>query len=119
MSMQDSIQKFPEQFSYEPEIVNGDTLPSFEHFVLCGMGGSHLHAGLLKNYDPSIDLDIHSSYGLPRSAHHPPADDSAQDATLFIAISHSGNTEEVIDFSHTALENGYYVSCISTGGTLI
>lgn len=117
--MEESLLQFPQQFDYEPEIVNGDHLPSFQHFVLNGMGGSHLHADLLKNYDPSIDLTVHSNYGLPLDAHHPPARPEAADETLFIASSHSGNTEEVVDFVHAAHEQGYYVACIATGGALI
>jgi len=117
--MEESILAFPDQFSYEPEIINGEALPKFRHCIVNGMGGSHLHAGLLKAYDPSIDMTVHSNYGLPREAHHPPANASASDDTLFIANSHSGNTEEVLDFAHQAHENGYHIACIATGGKLI
>ncbi|MEX0930440.1 MAG: SIS domain-containing protein [Candidatus Paceibacterota bacterium] len=120
MAMEDSILKFPEQFDYEPAVQNAERLAGpFRHFVLDGMGGSHLAADLLKDHNPSLDLYVHRSYGLPNEAHHPPADELEKDRTLFIASSHSGNTEEVLDFAEEAFEKGYPLACIATGGKLI
>ncbi|MEX1026393.1 MAG: SIS domain-containing protein [Candidatus Paceibacterota bacterium] len=120
MAMEDSILTFPEQFTYDPAIENAEMLADqFRHFVLAGMGGSHLHADLLKDHDPSIDLFIHKSYGLPNEAHHPPADELEKDRTLFIASSYSGNTEEVLDFANDVQARGYALACVATGGALI
>ena len=117
--MEESIKTFAEQFTYEPEIMNGEHLEEVQRFVLEGMGGSHLHADILTMSDPSIDLIVHSSYGLAPEPHVPPAHPEGREYTLFIASSYSGNTEEALDFVHRAVEGGYNTACISTGGKLI
>lgn len=109
--MEEAIKSFHKQFSWNPEIVNGEKLPKKSKFVLGGMGGSHLSAGLLLAYDPSVNLLIHRDYGIPK------LDDAPE--RLFIASSYSGNTEESIDFAEKALSEGYAVATISVGGKLL
>ncbi|MBI3120316.1 MAG: bifunctional phosphoglucose/phosphomannose isomerase, partial [Candidatus Kerfeldbacteria bacterium] len=48
MSMETAIRDFPKQFTFEPEIQNADKLPQKDRLVVCGMGGSHLAADLLR-----------------------------------------------------------------------
>ncbi len=117
--MEESLRSFPEQFTFDPVIENSDRLPNAVHFIVGGMGGSHLAADLLQGSDPTMDVAVHSDYGLLPEAHLPPARPGAKDRTLFIASSYSGNTEETFDFATKAHEHGYHVACIATGGTLI
>lgn len=112
--MEESTLNFAKQFAYKPEIKNSDKFKSdYKNFVLSGMGGSHLAAGILQAYKPGINLYVHRDYGIP-----------AYDAdfcknALFIASSYSGNTEEVIDFLDEAYSRGFDTLVIATSGKLI
>ncbi|MFA7193828.1 MAG: bifunctional phosphoglucose/phosphomannose isomerase [Candidatus Paceibacterota bacterium] len=111
--MEDSIINFNKQFDYEPVIRNAEKLKeNYEHFVLCGMGGSHLAAGIVKMQKPGVELYVHKDYDLP------PYSDDFLKKSLLIASSHSGNTEEVLSFLRFALEKGYDTAVITTGGKL-
>lgn len=112
--MEESILKFAEQFSFSPNIENSEKLQKkYDNFILGGMGGSHLAAGILKTYNSGINLYIHRDYGIPKYY------DSFNKGSLFVAVSHSGNTEEVYDFADEAYSKGYDLIIISTGGKLI
>jgi len=111
--MEDAIKNFAEQFSFEPIIENLESLKRTDSFVLGGMGGSHLSAGLLKTLRPDLDIYVHRDYGLPSLAN------KKFKGSLYIASSYSGNTEETIDFAENAAELGYAVAVIATGGKLI
>jgi glucose/mannose-6-phosphate isomerase len=112
--MKESILKYAEQFEFQPEIQNKENLKeNYEHFILGGMGGSHLCAGLFHIFRPGINLYIHRDYGLPAY------DDDFMSKSLFIASSYSGNTEEVLDFADAAYSKGYEVAVITSGGKLL
>lgn len=116
--MEDSIQKFADQFDYRPEIINPEKIVDklqggYKNFVLAGMGGSHLAAGVLHAYKPSVNLYIHRDYGTPGY------DDDFSSNALFIASSYSGNTEEIVDFLDEVYSKGRDILVISTGGKLI
>lgn len=111
--METSILALPEQFKWVPEIVNGGELKKSSKFIVCGMGGSHLAAGLLKVATPKLDLLIHRDYDLPR------VPDYFLKESLIICCSYSGNTVETIDAFKTAHEAGLQVAAISTGGVLL
>lgn len=113
--MHDAIKNFAQQFSYTPIVENESRLREWacESYVVIGMGGSHLAAGLLKTWNPSLRLVIHKDYGLPAFPQ-----DQAQ-KTLFIASSYSGNTEETRDAFDQAARENLPRTAVSTGGTLI
>jgi glucose/mannose-6-phosphate isomerase len=112
--MEESIRNFAKQFDYKPEIKNVEKLGTgYKNFVLAGMGGSHLSAGILKTYKPDLNLYIHLDYGVPEYTKEFCRE------TLFIASSYSGNTEEVMDFLDESYSKGHEVLIISTGGKLI
>jgi len=111
--MEEAIIKIHKQFSYVPKVHNTDALASHKQFILCGMGGSHLSAGILKMWKPGINLYVHKDYDLP------PYDESFLEDSLLIASSYSGNTEEVLSFTEAALERGLSVAVITTGGALL
>lgn len=110
--MENSIINFSKQFSYEPNIENlRDLKIQKTKYILGGMGGSHLAGGIFKILNPDIDLIIHREYGLPKI--------SESKENLYIASSHSGNTEEVLDFADEAYSKGLDLIIITTGGKLL
>ncbi len=111
--MEEAITKLHIQFSYVPEVVNGDQLGVYKHYVVAGMGGSHLAAGILKMWKPGIEVYVHKSYDLP------PFDEAFLEESLCIASSYSGNTEEVLSFAEEAFERGLPLAVVATGGKLL
>ncbi len=111
--MEESIRDFPTQFGYGPKIEYKEKLGTYGHFVLAGMGGSHLPAEIINYARPDIDLTIHTSYGLPPRSESFPSD------TLFIASSYSGNTEEVLDFAEKIFNAKKPLAIMGSGGKLI
>jgi glucose/mannose-6-phosphate isomerase len=111
--MEETIFNFNKQFDFEPEIKNPSALKDFDHIILCGMGGSHLAADIVKAIYPGINIYVHKDYGLP------PYDIDFLQRGLLIACSYSGNTEETISFFEEALKNNLNVSVVSTGGFLL
>jgi len=117
--MKEAIKNFNKQFEYEPSVVNADKLERKDKFIVAGMGGSHLAAGLLKIWKPELDLTIHRDYGLPAV--------SAKELSenLIILSSYSGNTEEVTDAEETIdvreniIKKDLTSAVVSTGGELI
>lgn len=109
--MEESIRNFSKQLSYIPVIENVSNLKKTDSFIFCGMGGSHLAVGLLKLYDPTINLSVHYDYGLPS---YQKLKDS-----LLIASSYSGNTAETIDFAEKAFKEGLNLIIITSGGKLL
>lgn len=107
------IENFPEQLVYRPVIKNSGKLKKFGRFMVLGMGGSHLAAGLVKLWKPALDLAIHSDYGLPDM----PKDEKME--VLVIADSYSGDTEEVIDGFQRAKDAGMATAAIAAGGKLL
>lgn len=107
--MYEAIKNFNKQFEYEPVIENEAKLVKKNKFIVAGMGGSHLAAGLLKIWKPDIDLTVNRDYGLP----------TVSSDSLVILSSYSGNTEEVIDAFERGIKSNLKVAVISTGGKLI
>jgi glucose/mannose-6-phosphate isomerase len=115
--MRQSIENFAKQFAFDPAIERAEARVAAsglapKHFIVGGMGGSHLAAGLVKAFRPGAEVYVRRDYGLP------PFDDSFMKESLFVACSHSGNTEETLDFAQAARAKGYAVAAITTGGTL-
>ncbi|HJO89800.1 MAG TPA: SIS domain-containing protein [Candidatus Paceibacterota bacterium] len=106
--MYEAIKNFNKQFEYEPVIENEDKLERKNKFIVAGMGGSHLSAGLLKIWRPDLDLTIHRDYGLPDVPN-----------SLVILSSYSGNTEEIVDAFEKGIKNNLSMVVISIGGKLI
>lgn len=111
--MEESIRNFAEQFNFQPEIKNVGNLGMAENFVIGGMGGSLLSAGILKNIDERLNIQTHRDYGLPFIS------ESQKKKTLFIASSFSGNTEETISFCQSAMAENADIAVITKGGQLL
>jgi glucose/mannose-6-phosphate isomerase len=110
--MEKAIRNFSNQLRFEPIIENKEALISTKNFIVCGMGGSHLAADLLKTWNPSFNLIIHHDYGLPVLSNN-------LNNYLIIISSYSGNTEEAIDGFNEAIAKKLPVACISTDGKLL
>ena len=110
--IEEAIKNFPKQFAFEPEVKNADKVRSFESIVIGGMGGSGLVAGILRALKPELDVAVHHDYGLPAYL-------GDVDKRLFIAISYSGNTEEILSFFEEAAKKGLNIAVIAIGGKLL
>lgn len=110
--LREIILSFPKQLAATLDC-QGATLPKSDKFIVCGMGGSALAAGLMKVHRPELDLLIHRDYGLPRVPSY------FLDECLLILSSYSGNTEEVLDILHLAAPRGLKVAILTSGGELL
>ncbi|MBL7162002.1 MAG: bifunctional phosphoglucose/phosphomannose isomerase [Anaerolineales bacterium] len=110
------IDGLPDQLNQAWEFGKSLSLPKWENIsrvLIAGMGGSAIGADLLAAYiSPlcSVPVVVHRDYNLPAWA--------KGEATLVIASSHSGNTEETLSAFESAVENGCSLLAISTGGKL-
>ena len=111
--MRQAILDFPKQFTFSPVVENASGLARKPSVIVAGMGGSHLAADILKAGDPTVNLFIHSDYGLP------PWSLARLQETLLIASSYSGNTEETLDAYEAAGDLGMSRAVISVGGRLL
>lgn len=111
--MQDAIKNFASQFAYTPVIENVTRLKKKKRCVILGMGGSHLAADIAQGHDASLQLTIHSNYGLPTIS---PTDAKE---TLFIASSYSGNTEETVSGLMQAIKEKKSTAVICVDGKLL
>lgn len=115
--MYEAIKNFNKQFLYKPEIKNEEKLKEKlakkTSFLVVGMGGSALAPLLLRTWKPSIDMVIHTDYGIP------PLNLEILKNKLIILSSYSGNTEEVTDAFTEAREKNLDIAVITTGGKLL
>ncbi len=111
-----SIDELPDQL--EAAWASGGRLPLGEisgvrQVVLAGMGGSAIGADLLAAYAmpmATVPVTIWRNYELPAFA--------ADERTLVVVSSHSGNTEESLSALEAARDCGTQVVAITTGGKL-
>jgi len=113
MGMYDAIKNFAEQFAYQPVIENRRYFRSIRKYIVAGMGGSNLAAGLIKIWNPYLDVVLHRDYELPVLA------EKELRNAFVIAISYSGNTEETISSFNQAMEKKLPLAAVATGGTLL
>ncbi len=103
----------PQQLGYEPVIENAGNFQKLEKFIVWGMGGSNLAAGIIESWKPKLDIIIHRDYGLPEM------EETDLEKRLVIASSYSGNTEETISSFEEARARGLALIAITTGGKLL
>ncbi len=110
------IDGLPDQLKSAWDLGQTQSLPEvrdIQRVVIAGMGDSALGADLLAalfSSTCSVPVIVHRDYGLPAFARGK--------QTLFIASSHSGDTEETLDAFDAVLKNDCAVVVISTGGEL-
>jgi glucose/mannose-6-phosphate isomerase len=114
-NMRAQIDGLPDQLQTAWDLGQTLLLPKLDevqNIILCAMGDSGSAAELVvASVSSSLKLPVtvHRGYGLPASA---------TEKTLVMCISHSGNSEEVLDAFESAQKNGCKVFIISTGGEL-
>lgn len=110
------IDALPDQLQTAWGLGQNQTLPAFagtQNIVIAAMGDSALAAELtVASVSSKIRLPVttHRGYGLPSYANGR--------QTLVVCISHSGNTEEVLDSFESAVKNDCSILVISAGGEL-
>lgn len=103
-----TYQELLQEFSWAPAVKG--TAPRAKDVIVGGMGGSALPAHAARFLDNSLSIATHRDYDLPESA--------PEDA-LYVAISHSGNTEETLSFASAVLERKLPLAAIAAGGKLL
>jgi len=87
--------------------------PKPDRVIITGMGGSAIGGDLVRDWlkkDVKIPIEVYRGYELPVYA---------DDRTLVIAISYSGNTEETVSAVRDALKRGCMVVAITSGGEVM
>ncbi len=80
----------------------------FKNIVVCGIGGSALPADVLNTVILlPVPIYIHRDYNLPPQAN---------ENSLIICISYSGNTEETVSALESAISKKLKIVCMATGG---
>ncbi len=111
--MKETIINFPKQFQEGINVAKDIKLNGpFLNITICGVGGSALPGTLLldMNVEIPVPLYIHRDYNLPKTAN---------ENSLVLAISYSGNTEETISSYEEAKKRNLPIVGVATGGKLI
>jgi glucose/mannose-6-phosphate isomerase len=110
------IDHLPDQLGKAWELSAQFPLPAWQgiqQVIVAGMGGSAIGGDLVAAYIEHtcrVPVSVHRDYGLPAWAKDP--------ATLMIASSHSGNTEETLSAIESAKNRGCRLLALTTGGEL-
>ena len=111
--LKQEIQNFSKQLDYEPIIENISNFHKKNKFIVCGMGGSNLAAGIIEGWRPKLDVNLHRDYGLPDM------EVAELKEYLIIVSSYSGDTEETLSSFNEAHARGVPIIAITTGGKLL
>lgn len=110
--MEALIAGFPQQLAEAIELgENNPISPNAQevrNVVITGLGGSGIGGRLVKALtSPRVPIDVINDYDLPRFAN---------EHTLVVVSSYSGNTEETVSVMEQALQKGCQVVAITSGG---
>jgi len=111
--IEEALKAFPEQCAWVPEVKHHEKLSVKKRIIIAGMGGSALASGIVKMRYPELDICEHRGYGLPIIS------ESDRGASMLIASSYSGNTEETLDAFEAAHTAGISVAALGVGGKLL
>lgn len=113
--MKKLINNFPIQL--KEAIAIGKTISpqskSIDNVIIAGMGGSGIGGKIVSQIladTTKIAIQANSDYSLPNYAN---------DKTLLIISSYSGNTEETLAVLEDGLKRGCEIACISSGGKVV
>jgi glucose/mannose-6-phosphate isomerase len=109
------LERFPDQIEFALQNYDRHNLEidQFSNIVIGGLGGSGIAGRIVKSYfqsSCSIPVEIVSEYNLPAYA---------DEKSLVILSSYSGNTEETLSLYINAIEKHATVLVITTGGLLM
>lgn len=110
------LKAFPHQIEESRQIVSALKpeldISKIQNIVFAGMGGSAIGSNLLLDY-------IHDELRFPAAVNREYAIPAyVNEHTLFIAISYSGNTEETLSATNSALQAGAQLIALTSGGEL-
>jgi len=83
-----------------------------KHIIITGLGGSAISGDLMINFlqnEIKLPVQVNRNYSLPNYA---------DESTLLLASSYSGNTEETISVVTEALKRKCQIICLTTGGEI-
>ncbi len=110
------IEDFPLQLKESTSVYSRCSIktvyPNINNIIVCGLGGSGFIGDLvldLFSRDLSVPLITNKGYHLPHFA---------DESSLLILTSYSGQTEEVVNCFEEALQKNLTPICISSGGKL-
>tara|TARA_Y100000589_G_scaffold63590_1_gene54998 strand:+ start:9316 stop:10302 length:987 start_codon:yes stop_codon:yes gene_type:complete len=117
MVMKDFIQNFPHQIKEAVEIGSKISVTTnfsqINNIIIAGQGGSGIGGMIVKNLlidKLSIPVYLNQDYTLPAFA---------DEKSIFIASSYSGNTEETLSSLKKAQKRNCNIFCICSGGELL
>ena len=116
-NMRKVILDFPKQLEGALKLAKGiKVVGPFENIIICGVGGSALSSNILISWVNSFKLKnsllpiyTHRDYNLPIQAN---------EKSLIICISYSGNTEEPVSALKEAVKKKLKIVAIATGGKI-
>ena len=100
------------QFALDSYKSHGLSSQQFNHVLIGGLGGSGIGGRIARGYfldKASLPIEVFSDYSLPKYAN---------EKTLVILGSYSGETEETLAMYKAAQAKSCPIICISSGGTL-
>lgn len=109
-----SLENFSEQFEYaiNQYRAHGKNIHKFRNVIIGGLGGSGIGGRIARAYfinEMPIPVEVFSDYSVPAYAN---------EQTLAILCSYSGNTEETLTMFGEAQEKGCEIIIMAAGGTL-
>lgn len=110
----EALKKFSYQINYAVNNYkpHGLKATDFSNIIIAGLGGSGIGGQIVKAYflnDMPVPVNCVADYNLPAYAN---------EKTLVIAASYSGNTEETISVFNDAKARGCKILALTTGGKL-
>lgn len=113
--MYDKIFNFPEQIEQAIEIgrnlkISREDFGEIKNIIVAGMGGSAIGGELVRSYlndKSTVPFYICRNYSLPGFA---------DENTLVVVSSYSGNTEETLSAMNEAMTRGCRIVCLTSGG---
>jgi glucose/mannose-6-phosphate isomerase len=107
------IYNFKNQLDWQPEIIGKVKNKNLKKIIVCGMGGSHLAADILKSLNLNFEMVVWENYGLPKI-------NKLELKKYFIIIdSYSGNTEEALSSFYEAQKLNLNIGIITSSGKLL
>ncbi|MEG8947429.1 bifunctional phosphoglucose/phosphomannose isomerase [Rosettibacter firmus] len=109
--LKDSYSQIEYSWNLKLDLSSIDT-SKIKNIILTGLGGSAIGGELIQNYfrtELKYPYFVNRNYELPLFA---------DENTLVIASSYSGNTEETLSALNQAIENNCQIVCVTTGGKM-
>ncbi len=115
--MKELVERFPIQLEEALQIALSAKIKpteiAIQNIVISGLGGSGIGGSIIADLlsdTLQIPVIINKNYAIPAFVGK---------NTLFIASSYSGNTEETLEATHKAIDEGAEVACITSGGKIL